>query len=527
MRIGVLLLLSTGLLLGSGCALVLGFEDTTLRPESADGGSDDTFDGGADAATDGAAARLSAQPSDVVLRQGGTADVTVTIVRGGDLVGPVAITVSDLPPGVTVAPATIRDRETTAKVTFSAAANAPFGTFPAKLSIDKGSLAPIPLSILVAGVPGTPDTTFDGDGFVVDGTKGNNATFYALAVQPDGKIVAGGAGGTGSAGWFVRRFGGDGAADKAFTTALGTLPNDGEVRAVALDPTTSKILIAGTSSPGVGITQLTVMRRETTGAPDNTFAGGAFRFTLLDAPLGSTAYALAVQPDGTIIVAGTRRENLGKTSGIALRLKKDGTRDMTFNGGNVVVVADNDFVGVAPGPAGSMFVAGTDASAQLGSFYLTKRLVTGLPDNTFGTGGVKTFGLGFRAHGFVRMPDGSLVVGGESAQSGNIYALGRTDAAGGQVFARSIATATGASFNAVTADASGRIVAAGNSTGASAEARVSRVQLDGTVDATFGTAGSALVTATTLNAAAMQKDGRILVAGSRAAAGGIVYRIWP
>ncbi len=519
--------MAIGATAASGCAAVLGFEDTTLRPEETDGGGDQTRDGGPDATGDGATARLTAQPSEVVLRQGGSAEVTVTVVRGADVQGPVAVTVTDLPAGVTAAPATIPDKKTTAKVTFTAAADAPFGTATAKLSVDKGGLAPIPIDVLVAGASGAPDTTFDGDGFAVDATKGAGATFYAVAVQPDGNVLAAGAGAGLTPGWLVRRFGAGGAADKAFTSALGALPNDGEVRAIALEPTTNKVFLAGASGPGLGPTQLTVMRRLATGAPDATFASGAFRFTLADAPGGSTAFALAPLADGSVLVVGTRRDAGNKTSGIAIRLKKDGTRDTTFNGGNAVVVADNDFIGVAPGPAGSFFIAGTDASAQLGSFYLTKRLVTGLPDGSFGAGGATTFGLGFRAHGFVRMPDGSLVVAGESAQAGNVYTLGRTDAAGGQVFARGIATAAGASFNAVTADASGRMIAAGNGAGAGAEARVSRVQLDGTVDATFGNAGSALVNATTLSAAAVQADGRILAAGSRAQTGAVVVRIWP
>lgn len=526
MRLGALAILVSLCASGGGCALVLGFDDTTLRADDADGGPSPNEDGGQEAG-DAAAARLTAQPTEVVLRRGGTADVTVTIVRGGDVQGPVAVQVTDLPAGVTVAPATIRDRETSTKLTFSAAADAPFGTFTAKLSVDKGALAPIALTILVAGASGTPDTTFDTDGFVTDNAKGNNGTFYALAVQPDGKIVAAGAGAGATPGWFVRRFRPDGAPDAAFTTALGALPTNGEARAIAIDPTTSKIVIAGASSPGIGAIQLTVMRRETTGAPDNTFAGGVFRFVLGDAPVGSTAFALTVQADGSVVVVGRRGELGGKVSGIAIRLKKDGTRDMAWSDGKIVAVLDNDFVGVAPGPAGSIFIAGTDASAQLGSFYLTKRLTNGLPDGSFGAGGAATFGLGFRAHGFVRMPDGSLVVSGESAQAGNVYTLGRTDAAGGQVFARGIATATGASFNAVTADATGRIVAAGNSTGGVAEARISRVLPDGIVDSTFAKAGTALVTATTLSAVAVQQDGRIVVAGNRAQAGGIVYRIWP
>ena len=58
---------------------------------------------------------------------------------------------------------------------------------------------------------------------------------------------------------------------------------------------------------------------------------------------------------------------------------------------------------------------------------------------------------------------------------------------------------------------------------------------DGKKDPTFGVAGTAVIEPAgaangfdvTLFAAAVQSDGRILVAGNRSNAGAVLYRLWP
>lgn len=521
MRFGLALAM---IALGSGCAVVLGFDETTLRPDEADGAAPlpDGGDAPSDASGDAAGTHMSVEPRALVVRRGASADVIVTL--DPPPAAPLVLSARDLPPGVTAAPVDVAAGAGTAVVTFAASASTPFGSSTATLSADAPGVATARLPLLVAGPTGTPDPTFDADGYVLDATKGTGATFRAIARDADGRVVAVGAGG----GWLARRFGPNGAADAAFTTALGVLPTDGEARAVAVDPTSSKIVIAGTSSAGgIGVTQLTVMRRLPTGAADTSFAGGVFRLSVGDAALGSTAVGVAIAADGSVVVAGFRNEIGGKSTGLLLRLKSDGTRDPAFAEGKAVTFADRPLVGVALDPAGSIVAGGSDASSALGSFFLTKRSADGKPFATFGTAGEATLGLGFRARGFAEAADGSLVLAGESAQSGNVYTLGRADAAGAQVFARGIATGAGAGLSGVATDNLGRIVVAGNTVGVGAEARVARVLADGALDATFGKSGAALVDATALSSVAVEPDGRILVAGGRAAAGAVVVRLWP
>jgi hypothetical protein len=101
------------------------------------------------------------------------------------------------------------------------------------------------------------------------------------------------------------------------------------------------------------------------------------------------------------------------------------------------------------------------------------------------------------------------------------------------VFARGYGNAVGAGFFGVAVQNDGRIVAAGHRL-PNGEARVGRLLVDGTPDPSFSDAGTAIVepagspsSDVSLFAAAVQADGRILVAGNRSNAGAIVFRLWP
>ncbi len=152
---------------------------------------------------------------------------------------------------------------------------------------------------------GTLDTTF------VPGADAS--TTYALALQPDGKVLAGGLGYKG-----LVRLNADGSVDNSFLFAGGTSP----VMAVALQPD-GKILIGGRFNTVNGITSYNVARLNPNGTTDQTFNTGT-------GP-DSTVNAVAVQPDSKVLIAGPFSSfNGSATSGVA-RLNSDGSRDTTFN----------------------------------------------------------------------------------------------------------------------------------------------------------------------------------------------------
>jgi uncharacterized delta-60 repeat protein len=519
----------------AGCATVLGLDDTTLRTDAPDGALPGDG-GGTDAivppGSDGAAAALTALPSPAVVRRGSSVDVTVTIDRGA-ATGAFAVSVTDLPPSVSAAPATIAADATSTKLTIAADKNAALGASTLHVAIDPPQLPAIALPLLVADPAGALDTTFAGGvGIVAETTRGTAATFYALALQPDGKIVAAGQAQT-PAGWLIRRFNADGSADLTF--APTTLPTDGTARALAID-SAGRVVCAGTSSPGAGAAQLTVVRLGATGAPDATFGtAGVYRLTAVDGQLGSTGYALAIQPDAAIVVGGSRKGTINPEDAIAIRLLPTGTRDNSLGGG-IVIQPKARWIGAAIETGGAIVLGGSDLSAASGqpSFVLTRRSGAGAVDATFGTGGSIVFGAGDRADAFVRMPDGTLALTGESVLPGNMYVTGvaSTTAA---IYAHGIAATTNPGFFGAAAQGDGRLVAAGHTSGAGGEARVERIFPDGGPDDTFGDAGAAILQPkggkpgleTQLFAAAVQADGRILAAGNRASAGAVIFRLWP
>ena len=527
-----------------GCAALLGFDDTTLRSDTdADLVEGGTADGGplevGGPHPDGGASRLTAIPASLIVRRGASVDVTVTLARASDVTGAVTIRVSALPAGVTASTAALAPGVTTGSLKISATVTAALGPQTITLNADGTTLPAALVPLLVADGAGALDTTYDTDGLTSDATKGNGSTFFALALQPDSMVVAAGAGGASPAaldGWLVRRFVTNGAVDAAFsakTAAAGVLPADGEAHAVAIDAK-GNIIVAGVSQPAP-LQQLTIVRLLPTGALDTTFAGGTVRVAAEVAATASFAYGVAVQTDGAVVVVGARRDIAGTTeSGILIRFKENGTRDATFNGGTTVVLPNARFVGVSVDAAG-VLTAGSTTGGSLPSYVVTRRTLTGAVDPTFGNGGTAAFGNTYRANGFALLPDGAIALVGDVQQGAAGYTAGVATAKGASVFARAYALAPSAGFFGIGAQSDGRVIAAGHTAVSNGEARVERILADGNKDTTFGVTGTATIEPAgtpngfdvTLYAAAIQKDGRILVGGNRSSSGASIYRLWP
>src|SRR5690606_11437964 len=186
------------LVLSGGCALVLGLEETTLREDpDADVRPDGPVpEGAAPDGGDAGTSLVSVEPASLTLRRGAQAVLTVTVTRppvSGSLEGEVTIALGDLPTGVTAPPALVPEGARSATITLSARADAVLGSRLVRVEVvGRPDVSTPSLALLVADAPGAPDVTFDADGMVVVSTEGMGATFHALAVAPDGTIVAGG-----------------------------------------------------------------------------------------------------------------------------------------------------------------------------------------------------------------------------------------------------------------------------------------------------------------------------------------------
>jgi uncharacterized delta-60 repeat protein len=536
-RIAVAALLGA-LVAASGCALVLGFEDTKLRAEDGEGGT--TPDAGPDVDVvlpDSGPSRLTTNPAAPVLRRGATADLVVEIARGSDVTGVVTATLSDLPVGVTATTAMLTPPATTATLKLTAAANATLGIKTIKLTAGGTTLPPASIPLLVADPAGKLDITFDSDGFLADPSRGPAATFFAVAVQPDQRIVAAGAAGLGGAqplnGWIVRRYSAAGVPDTAFNTATAAgLPADGEIHAIAVDAM-GRIVCVGVSDAPL---KLTIVRMSASGAIDKTFGGptGIVRLPVEVAQTTSFGLGVAVQADGKVIAVGVRRDLANAETGIITRFNDNGLRDPMFNAGATIAVPGTRFVGAAVDATG-VLVAGSTIGGALPSYVITRRTAAGAVDPTFGANGTASFGNTYRATGFARLADGSIALVGDVQQGTPGYTAGLASPKGTSVFARGYGNSPAASFFGIAIQADNRIVASGHTAVANGEARVERLLADGNRDPSFSDAGTAVIEPggsvngvdVTLFGAAVQADGRILASGNRTAAGAVIYRLWP
>ena len=166
------------------------------------------------------------------------------------------------------------------------------------------------------------DGTID-NGFNQGGVNGNNGIINKILIQPDGKIVIGGA--FSSPSNYICRLNPNGIVDATFT--VGTGFND-QVLDMILQPD-GKIVIGGSFTYYNGINQNCITRLNSNGAVDNNFNIG----TGIDYVGGSTQVnRLALRSNGNIIVeAYAATFNGNYTNSNPFCLNSDGTLNSSFN----------------------------------------------------------------------------------------------------------------------------------------------------------------------------------------------------
>ena len=329
---------------------------------------------------------------------------------------------------------------------------------------------------------GSLDASFGRGGKIAaDLMRGSSEFGKAVVLQSSGKILVGGHGIVGKhnrdfalarfiADWWVQD-----AVDPDFGDAgrvITPLGNDEEAEALALDAT-ARILVAGSKARDMS-RDFVLARYLPTGAPDASFGAAGSGTQLTDFNGGDDrAYALARQPDGTIVLAGSCG---------------NGTKD---------------------------------------DFALARYLEGGTLDPGFGNGGRVTTTIGTgndRAYAVTRLTDGKLLVGGASGNSQD-FALARYQVDGsldtgfdtdGKVIT---SLGTGDDYvQALAIQADDKILAAGGSwTGGHWDFALTRYLANGTLDTNFGTGGKVITALSpgddAATALAVQADGKILVAG--------------
>jgi len=302
-----------------------------------------------------------------------------------------------------------------------------------------------------------------------------------------------------------------------------------DANAVAIQPD-GKIVVVGRTNVGNGW-DMAVARLKTDGTPDSTFDGDG----LLTIDFGGnvdTAYAVTIQTDGKIVIAGETLV-LGGTADFAVaRVSSLGVLDATFSGDGKATYdftgANDAAYGLAVQPDGKILLAGM---AGMGStdWALVRLTDLGIPDPAFGVNGRVTTDFNQMndiAKGVVILPDGKIVVAGTAVNSGGgwDFALARYTSAGipdgtFQNGGKLLIDINGGSSDEVRAfkgTADGKLVIGGesNSQGGWVKLALVRCSIDGVLDSSFDGDGKVL--------ASFNSEGNNLMGGIAVSGAGVI-----
>ncbi len=279
---------------------------------------------------------------------------------------------------------------------------------------------------------GSPDPGFGSGGRVLtDLASGSNDYLRSLVVLPGGRLVAGGRSGDGFA---LVGYRPDGGLDPGFGLGgkVRTPVGGGGVGiyALAVDAE-GRIVAAGRQFSTAGY-DLAVARYRSDGTLDTAFGGG-HGYVLLDyAGKDDGAWAVAALGDGSLLLGGEVEKASGGSLAAVARLLPDGGLDPSFgNGGWAVLEAplEGGIRALAVQPDGRIVVAGHAFDADTGNeyFLLARLLPDGGLDPEFGDGGVTRtlFAHDAWVNALVLVPDGRIVVAGYARDASEGFALAR------------------------------------------------------------------------------------------------------
>ncbi len=228
-----------------------------------------------------------------------------------------------------------------------------------------------------------------------DPGEGVDDIVHALALQPDGKVVLGGAFSTvdGVAHERLARLNADGVPDAAFQAGAGDV-----VRSLAIQPD-GHILVGGVFTTINGLAHNRIARL----LPDGTIDPGFMTGTGASAMVRS----FALLPDGRILAIGEFLSYQGVSRPHILRLWPDGALDMDFDA--AVLPIFEGILSLALEPSGRVVIGG--AFTSLGGVdraRIARLLPDGAVDMAFDTGE----GTDGRVQQLLQMSNGNIIVAG-------------------------------------------------------------------------------------------------------------------
>jgi uncharacterized delta-60 repeat protein len=392
---------------------------------------------------------------------------------------------------------------------------------------------------------GAPDPTFgpSGTGAATFFIPNADATLRAIALQPDGKIVAVGSATVNNVSeWAMERFNADGSLDTLFGGGAPVLTpfsgSDSEAFAVAIDRLSGNIWVAGRAGDSVnsafGLAEYLpdgqLDRIGIPGTVTTTFGGD-------DAAFGLALDYQDAQALGDPVVVGQSSTGGGDFALARYNILEQ--LDPRFGGGTGKVTTDffNNSIdqanAVAIQPDHKIVVVGKTlypGTGHTNDFALARYNPNGTPDINFGAGGIVTtdfFANYDEANSVAVQPDGKIVVVGEVDDASGHKTLGLARylpngtldpsfGQGGRMTTHITPTSDDIA-KSVALQPDGKILVAGTSLSAGLKLFVvARYNPDGTLDKSFAGVGltEPVVTGTdTASSVALQPDGKIVVGG--------------
>jgi uncharacterized delta-60 repeat protein len=330
--------------------------------------------------------------------------------------------------------------------------------------------------------------------------------------------------------WFDPTFGEDG----KVSTAFGEYTTD-EVRDLAIQAD-GKIIAVGSANEtdtsyrrGFGLA-----RYLEDGSPDLSFSGDGRVLTFLTRD-SDAANAVAIQPDGRILVGG--QGSISYKSRFALaRYDADGALDETFGvNGSVLTSFERDeslILDLALQADGGIVVAGRTRTGSDSDVALARYTADGALDASFSGDGIEVTQVGAASTGAVALeilPDGKLLVAAAAySPPYHVYLLrylpdGALDPTFGQAGIVAVDMGGQATLNDMALQRDGKILLAGMRPDGFG---VTRTRADGAVDTAFGIGGAAI--ASMLNGVTrvlQDRSGNVLVAGRYLPASGSDFAV--
>lgn len=371
----------------------------------------------------------------------------------------------------------------------------------------------------------------DGDvDFSFAGSSHVNGRVTASAVQSDGKILIGGeftlANGAVRGG--LARLHADGSADHTFAKVQVATFGTPNIYAIAVQ-SDGRILIGGSFTSVNGSPRGSIARLHRDGSLDTSFGTGMAGAVGV---LGYTVSSIAVLPDGKLLIGGSFKSVNGVARGGIARLHADGTLDPTFGAGMTGVDAYFSAVlAFAVQPDGGILVGGMFSTFNGISRSCVARLNgDGTLDPTFGAGlaGVSG-GDSWAVWSLALQSDGKVLIGGRFTTVNGVGrgCLARLHADGSldTAFANGESGAnTNATVQALAVQADGKVLLGGSFTVVNGVTRnrIARLNADGTLDGAYGAGLSG--SDNYVNTLSLQDDGKLIACGDFATLNGSYSR---